>query len=338
MLQFQTWKIVLILGVCLIGLLTAFPNVMPASWQNWVARNASVIPHRPITLGLDLRGGVYVLFEAKIAVAVKDRMQSLLEDVRGVLRKAKITYSGLSASDSAVSVKILDLDKIEEARTLLRGLAQPAGAVFGGVTASDYELSLADDGSAALTITDAGREQIRANAMAQSVETLRKRIDPEGTKEVTIQPQGKERIIVQVPGENDPARIIKLGSTAAKLTFHMVDDNVSREDIAAKRLPPGTRQLEETVGRGPAAQKVPIVIKERAVITGDMIHSPIQARYPELGDASIRARSAALGDPISAGESRDYQIYYRDANPTFCPAPQGSTFNATGAVAVAWQS
>jgi protein-export membrane protein SecD len=107
--------------------------------------------------------------------------------------------------------------------------------------------------------------------MSQSVEILRKRIDPEGTKEVTIQPQGRERIIVQVPGENDPQKIIKLGSTAAKLTFHMVDDNVTREDIEAKRLPPGTRLLEETVGRGANAQKIPIVIKERAVITGDML-------------------------------------------------------------------
>jgi protein-export membrane protein SecD len=277
MLQFQSWKVILILGACLIGLLTAFPNVMPSTWQNWVARNLSIIPHRPITLGLDLRGGSYVLFEAKIDVAIKDRLQSLLEDVRGGLRKAKITYSGLSTSDNSVTVKILDANKIEEARTFLRGLTQPAGAMFGGVTSSDYDLSMTGEGDATLTISDAGREQIRANAMAQSVEILRKRIDPEGTKEVTIQPQGRERIIVQVPGENDPQKIIKLGSTAAKLTFHMVDDNVTREDVEAKRLPPGTRLLEETVGRGANAQKVPIVIKERAVITGDMLKKAMGA-------------------------------------------------------------
>jgi preprotein translocase subunit SecD len=201
---------------------------------------------------------------------VKDRLQGLVDEVRAALRKARITYTGLSASPDHVSVRV-DTVKIEEARTVLRKLAQPAGASFTGVSASDYDVRINDDGTASLTMTAAGREQIRSSAMSQSVEILRKRIDPDGTKEVTIQPQGSERIIVQVPGENDPAKIIKLGSTAAKLTFHMVDDTVSPQDIEAKRLPPNTKLLEETLGRGANARTSPIVIKERVVISGDML-------------------------------------------------------------------
>jgi protein-export membrane protein SecD len=271
MLQFQPWKIILIAAVCLFGLITALPNVMPAGWQAWVDRNISILPHRAITLGLDLQGGSYVLFEAKIEVAIKDRLQSVLEDVRTGLRKAHITYTGLSLSDDSVTVKIAEPGKIEEARTFLRGLATPVGGGMPGVGTMDYDVRVAEDGTATVAITDAGREQIRANAMSQSVEILRKRIDPEGTKEVTIQPQGERRIIVQVPGENDPQKIIKLGSTAAKLTFHMVDDNVSPEDIEAKRIPPGARLLKESVGRGANARDVDIVIKDRAIITGDML-------------------------------------------------------------------
>jgi len=270
MLIFQPWKIVFILGVCLFGMLTAAPNVMPLSWRTWLGANLSIIPHKPVTLGLDLQGGSYVLFEAQIADGVKDRLQGLVDEVRAALRKARITYTGLSASPDHVSVRV-DTAKIEEARTILRALAQPAGASFTGVSASDYDVRVNPDGTAVLTMTDAGREQIRSSAMAQSVEILRKRIDPDGTKEVTIQPQGSERIIVQVPGENDPAKIIKLGSTAAKLTFHMVDDTVSPQDIDAKRLPPGTKLLEETLGRGANARTSPIVIKERVVIAGDML-------------------------------------------------------------------
>lgn len=271
MLQFQAWKVLLILGACLLGIVTALPNAMPQSAREWIQRNAPIIPHRPITLGLDLQGGSYVLFEAQIETAVKDRVQSLLDEVRKTLRKSTVTYANLAASQTGVTVKIQDLNKLEAVRTSLRALATPVGSGFSGVGATDYDVRVEDDGTATLTMTAAGREQLRANAMAQSVEILRKRIDPDGTKEVTIQPQGERRIIVQVPGENDPQKIIKLGSTAAKLTFHMVDETLTPEDIQAKRIPPGSRLLKETVGRPPNQQEVPIVIKERAIITGDML-------------------------------------------------------------------
>jgi len=315
MLIFQPWKIILILGVCLFGLLTAAPNAMPHSWRTWLGANLSIIPHKAVTLGLDLQGGSYVLFEAQVEGAVKDRLQGLADEVRAALRKARITYTGLSTSAGHVSVRV-DTAKLEEARTILRGLAQPAGASFTGVTASDYDVRLNADGTALLTMTAAGREQIRSSAMSQSVEILRKRIDPDGTKEVTIQPQGSERIIVQVPGENDPAKIIKLGSTAAKLTFHMVDDTVSPQDIESKRLPPGTKLLMETLGRGANAQTSPIVIKERVVISGDMLKkamgsfdqstqlpiiqfefNPVGARrFAEITKANVGRRFAAVLD------------------------------------------
>jgi preprotein translocase subunit SecD len=89
---------------------------------------------------------------------------------------------------------------------------------------------------------------------------------------VTIQPQGSRRIIVQVPGATDPQEIIKKGSATAKLTFHMVDDTVTLSDVEAGRIPPGSKLLREKIGRGASAREVPIVIKERAVITGDMLN------------------------------------------------------------------
>ena len=271
MLQFQTWKVVAVLLACLIGAAMAAPNVMPASWQTWIQRNASFLPHEPVVLGLDLQGGSYVLFEAQIEVAVKDRLQSLLEDVRRGFRKEKILYNSLAVSPNGLTVRIADPTKVEDARTFLRSLASTTGTSVVGVPATDIDVRIEPDGDATVTMTDAGREQLRANAMAQSVEILRKRIDPEGTKEVTIQPQGANRIIVQVPGEQNPQEIIRRGQTAAKLTFHMVDESVSLADIEAKRIPPGSKLMQETRGRGPNAQTVPLVIKERAIITGDML-------------------------------------------------------------------
>ncbi len=297
MLQIQTWKIVLILAACVIGALMALPNVIPQAWRDGIARNMSILPHKPVTLGLDLQGGVYVLFEAEIDVAVKDRLQSLLDDIRKGLRKAKIPYAGLGAGPDAITVRILDTDpaKIEEARTFLRSLASPTTATFTGINTNNYDVKIEADGTATLSITDAGREQIRANAMAQSVEILRKRIDPEGTKEVTIQPQGANRIIVQVPGETDPQKVITLGSTAAKLTFHMVDETVSAADIAAKRIPPGSRLLYEKNNRNGVISEDPIVIKERALITGDMLEQAQGAFDPQSQLPIISFKFDAVG-------------------------------------------
>lgn len=271
MLQFQTWKVVLIVGICLFGLLSAAPNIYPQALRTWLSQNAPIIPHKPITLGLDLQGGVYVLFEAEIEVAAKDKLQNLLDEVRKGLRKQGITYSGLAVQGDVLTVRILDIAKVEAARTYLKTLAQPAGAGFSGVAATDYDVRVEDDGLATLTVTAAGKEQMRVSAMAQSVETLRKRIDPDGTKEASFQLQGERRIVVQVPGETDAEQIIKKGKTTAKLTFHMVDESVSQADIDAKRIPPGSKLLKEKRGRGANAIVVDIVIKERAIITGDML-------------------------------------------------------------------
>jgi protein-export membrane protein SecD len=271
MLQLKRWQIYLIIGLCLLGLVTALPNFLPSDARNTIQRFAKFVPVKPITLGLDLQGGVYVLFEAQIEVAVKDKIQDLLDEVRKGLRKEKITYAGLTAGKDSIHFKVTDLARSEDAKTFLKKLARPVAGGIAGVVSSDYDVAIDDAGSASMTITAAGIEQLRANAMAQSQEILRKRIDPDGTREMTIQPQGSRRIIVQVPGATDPQEIIDKGSATAKLTFHMVDETVTQEDLAAGRIPPGDKKLMEKIGRGPNAQEVPIAIKERAIITGDML-------------------------------------------------------------------
>ena len=95
MLHMPRWQVYLIVGVCLLGMLLALPNVLPES-----VRNAAPawLPHQAVPLGLDLRGGAYLLLEADVEAAVKDRTNSVLDDVRKALRNAKILYSGLSVA------------------------------------------------------------------------------------------------------------------------------------------------------------------------------------------------------------------------------------------------
>lgn len=271
MLQLKRWQIFLIIGICVMGLVTALPNFLPSDARNSIQRFVKFVPMKPITLGLDLQGGVYVLFEAQIEVAVKDRIQDQLDEIRKGLRKEKITYSGLTAGKDSIRVQVTDPARYEDAKAFLKKLARPVAGGIAGVVSNDYDVGVDETGLASMTMTAAGIEQLRANAMAQSQEILRKRIDPDGTREMTIQPQGARRIIVQVPGATDPQEIIDKGSATAKLTFHMVDDSVSQEDLVAGRIPPGDKKMMERVGRGPNAQEVPIAVKERAIITGDML-------------------------------------------------------------------
>ena len=104
MLQLKRWQIFLIIGICVLGLVTALPNFLPSDARNAIQRVAKIVPMKPITLGLDLQGGVYVLFEAQIEVAVKDRIQDMLEEIRRGLRKEKITYAGLSAGKDSIQI------------------------------------------------------------------------------------------------------------------------------------------------------------------------------------------------------------------------------------------
>src|ERR1700687_1872041 len=126
MLHFARWQIYLILGVCFFGIMFALPNVLPESVRNSLP---SFIPHQPVPLGLDLRGGAYMLLEADVDSAIKDRTNTVLDDARQALRNGRILYSGLAVapSNDALSVRIIDPAKTPDAVALLKKLVQPSG-------------------------------------------------------------------------------------------------------------------------------------------------------------------------------------------------------------------
>ena len=271
MLHFARWQTYLILGVCLLGILFALPNVLPESVRNAMP---SAVPHQPVPLGLDLRGGAYMLLEAQLDVAVKDRTTSTLEDVRKALRSAKILYSGLAvaATDDAISVQMVDPAKTPDAMTLLKKAVQPSGLVFGlGNSAGEFDVTSSDSGLITLALSRAGREELRQRTMEQSVEVVRRRVDPTGSTEATFARQGQNRILLQVPGLSDTTQLQAVLGKVAKLTFYLVDEGVSPQDIEANRIPPGDKLFYEETVRNGQAIKNPIVVKDRPLITGDML-------------------------------------------------------------------
>ena len=271
MLHMPRWQVYLIVGICLIGVLLALPNVVPESTRKSLP---AWVPAQAVPLGLDLRGGAYMLLEAKLEDAVKDRTNAVLDGVRKALRDAHILYSGLALArtNDGISVHIVEPEKRENALAVVRKIVQPSGLSFGlGNSAAEYDVTSDDNGQIIMTFSPSGREDLRQRVMEQTIEVVRRRVDPTGSTEASLARQGERRILLQVPGLTNTAELEKKLGQVAKLTFHMVDETISEADVAAGRIPPGEKLLYEEDMRNGQMVKMAVVIKERAIITGDML-------------------------------------------------------------------
>lgn len=235
MLYFARWKVAAILGVILLGVLLALPNLFPKSAiPSW-------LPARQISLGLDLRGGSYLLLEVDINAVVKERLESLADAARTRLRTANVGYTNLSTQPEQrqLSLRLRDPSQSDAALAALRELASPV-AIGGGATAPDLDLA-SSNGLLTATLSDAALRARAAGAVEQSVEIVRRRIDESGTSEALIARQGSNRVLVQLPGVEDPQRVKDLLGRTARMTFRLLDENANMQ---AATPPPGVEFLE----------------------------------------------------------------------------------------------
>ena len=238
MMYFSRLKAAAILGVCLIGLLLSLPNVIPApgSWLPW----------RTVHLGLDLKGGSYLLLEVDMKAVIKERLDSLVDTVRQSLRPGSIFYQTLEAQhdQNRVLLRLRDQTKTDAAVALLRPLVQREGP---GNTA-DLDIAANADGSITLTLSPVGLHARAASALRQSIEIVRRRIDETGVVDPQITQQGDNRIVVQLPGIEDPNRIKQLLGKTAHMTFRLVDESASI--VPGAPPPPGVEILQMQEERG----------------------------------------------------------------------------------------
>ena len=256
MLHFANWKIVLIAFMAFAGVVLAVPNAFD---DDTLAGWPSFLPSQKVNLGLDLRGGSHLLLEVEGDAVVTDRLEAVLDDVRTTLREARIRYTGLGARDNAVSVRITDPERVEEAVSLFDELAAPVTTnVFAGIGTRDLDIA-ADGGLVTITLSDAAIEQRVSSAVDQSIEIVRRRVDELGTTEPSIQRQGADRIVVQVPGLDDPARLKALLGQTAQLSFRLVDMTATPE------APPAGSEVVYTEDVPPE----PYVLRRRVIISGE---------------------------------------------------------------------
>lgn len=253
MLQIALWKRVLIWATCALGLLLAMPNGFytrvethndaVASIEAGFAGNGleeqvamwpSYLPSSLVNLGLDLRGGAHLLAEVKVADVYAARMEALWPEVRNLLRAERATVGTIRlqpSADDELRVKISNADAISEAASLVRTLAQPVVSLS-GVGSNDLLVST-DGDVVVVTLSEAERVATDERTVQQSLEIIRRRIDEVGTREPTIQRQGADRILIQVPGIGSASELKGIIGTTAQLTFQPVVSRTSDSDAPA---------------------------------------------------------------------------------------------------------
>jgi len=262
MLYFSRWKAIAILLAVALGIVYASPNLIGEnvrrSLPDW-------LPHNAMTLGLDLQGGSHILMQVDREALVKEKVATLEDDIRRILREERIGYRFARSGDRAIAVTVREPTEVAKAREKLEELTRPVVAgLFGQGSVVEVEISEPSDGTLALSLTESGIDNAISHAVGQSVEVISKRINELGTAEPIVQRQGQDRVLVQFPGLQDPERLKALIGQTAKLTFHLVSSEMSAEDALSGRAPVGTRILYEDTD-----PPTPYLIETRALVEGE---------------------------------------------------------------------
>ncbi|MBN9562516.1 MAG: protein translocase subunit SecD [Alphaproteobacteria bacterium] len=278
MMFFSRIKTALVLGACLLGFLLCIPNLVPAP--------ASWLPWRTVHLGLDLRGGSYLLLEVDMKAVVKERLNGLLDAVRQALRPGNIFYHTLVAQpdQNRIVLRLRDASKVEEAVAAL----QPLVASEEPANRPDMELASTPDGQITLTLSPVALNARATAAVQQSIEIVRRRIDETGVADPQITRQGEQRIVVQLPGIEDPNRVKELLGKTAHMTFQLVDENAN--PASGGPPPPGDEFLPM---QNQPNQK--IAVRRRVDVDGGDLTDARAGSNPQTGDWVVNFTFNSVG-------------------------------------------
>ena len=288
MLHFERWKITLIVLLCVAGLAYSAPNFVPRASIEGIP---GWLPNQQINLGLDLRGGSYMLLEVDTSSLIQDRLQSLVNDVRAALRSERILYTGLGIRNSEVTVRITQPGDVQKAREAIDGVGTTiAGNAFSALPERDIAVSV-EGQNIRIVLTEPAIVARTQSAVQQSIEIVRRRIDELGTTEPVIQQQGTSRILVQVPGLDDPQRLKELLGQTAKMNFRLVSNAMSGEQaLATRTVPTGTEILFMA-----EAPNVPVLVERRVMVGGDRLVDAQPAFDQQSGAPVVNFRFDSTG-------------------------------------------
>ncbi|WP_298400444.1 protein translocase subunit SecD [Sphingobium sp.] len=312
MLNFSRWAVAAILLPLVLGVLCAVPSFLPDAT---VAQLPGFMRTR-VNLGLDLAGGSHLLLEASTQDVAKQRLANMEEQVRTELRRGdpRIAIGDISSRDGKLSFMVRDPAQVDAAVERIRPLTQGAGLTG----QRDFNVDVVNSSTVTITPTDAGIKSAIKSAMEVSTEVIRRRIDEMGTREPTIQQQGDNRIVVQVPGLQDPKALKSLLGQTAKLEFKLVDINANPSEVAQGRAPVGSEVLPYAAN----PTGVPFIAVHRQVmVSGEDLTDATQG-YDQSNQAIVNIRFN------SAGGRKFGQVTSQNVNRPFAIILDGKVLSA----------
>ena len=329
MLQVSLWTRIVTLIILVGGILLALPNALPPQVR---AKIPKFLPNQAVNLGLDLQGGSYLLLGVDFDQVMRAREESLVEDIRASFRKARIPLKILPTRDDTVSVQVSDPTRLDEARTLVQGL-NPAltGSVL-SVGGKEYEMSEPGNGTFNLHMSNGFKTLTRQQIMDQSIEVVRRRIDAMGTREPTIERSGDDRILVQVPGLQDPTQLKTMLGKTAKMSFQLVDEHAN----PAASVPPIGSEILPLQSQNKNIPAGKIVVQRRVLVSGDRLTDASQGFDSQTGQAVVNFRFDSVGARQFADVSRQnigHQFaIVLDKQVITAPVIQGAIMGGTGQI------
>ena len=257
MLIFENWKRILVLVVSTFAIIFSLPNFLS---KDLVNNSLSFMKSGEIRLGLDLQGGSYLLLRVESESLQTDRLNSLSDELRLAMRSAspRIGYKNLKVSGTELIFTLINNEEESRVKDLIDSIDKEL--IFNKDSYNNIILSMSEDKI----------KEIRDYAILQSIEIIRRRVDEVGTNEPLIQRQGDERILVQLPGLDDPERIKKLLGKTARMNFRLVNETASIEESLSGRVPPGSDLLFE-IDERTGEKSIPYVIYKRIGVSGEQL-------------------------------------------------------------------
>lgn len=293
MLQISKWKALLVCFICVMSIYLSIPSIFPHLLESPYAR---FLPSNKLNLGLDLRGGGYILLELDLKSYAKEQVQRNLDALRGQLKNSPFQVADFRSEESKIIFTSLNSENNKELKKKVINILGASHEVT--ITGNHVEINFDENFF----------KDMNKDLLTQTIEIVHRRLDETGTKELDIQRQGDNYIVVQVPGLKDPKEIKRLLGKTAKLSFHLVEDGVSVNDAMEGNLPLGTKLL-------PMGEKDQhtgfIVVQSRAILTGDMLdksHATIDNGMPVVNFKFNNMGARIFGDVTSKSSGKRFAI------------------------------
>lgn len=277
MLEFSRWKKIWLWTIALVAVACALPSLLSTTSVRW----PEMLPEPMVNLGLDLAGGSHILLEANPAQVAEQRLENMEESARSAMRGAspRIRIGDVSTNNGQLSFMVESASDVDRARELLLPMVNGTGLT------REWDLSVTDETRFVLTPTSDGIEAAVTDAMDSATEVVRKRIDSLGTREPTIIRQGDTRIVVQVPGLQDPEQLKALLGQTAKLEFKLVDQTALPSDVEQGIAPPGSQIFP--YAEGTPFEGSSVAVRRLGGIKGDQLTNAQQSVDPQTNEAVV---------------------------------------------------